>query len=135
MLRTIVAAGLIAASAPAFAQAQTGAAQSDTITIENSPEAQRAADRAVPPVLASEAEIAFTVDNEWWNFDTDRSGGLDRAEFAQMLRKFRKFAGTAIKDPAEAERANAAAFDKADLNRDGRVVREEFIALLQSSAA
>lgn len=135
MLRTFAAAALIATGAPAFAQAQSGTDRTDMIVVENSPEAQRAADKAVPPVLASEAEITFTVDNEWWNFDKDRSGGLDEAEFGQMLRKFRRYAGTGIDSPAEAARANAAAFAKADLNRDGRVIREEFVALLQSPAA
>ena len=138
MLRTIIAAGLIATGAPAFAQTATTTttqAEPGTVVVENSPEEQRAADKAVPPVLASEAEIAFTVDNEWWNFDKDRSGGLDQAEFGQMLRKFRKFAGTGIDGAAEAAKANAAAFKKADLNLDGRVIREEFVALLQSPAA
>ena len=136
MRGTIIAAALGLAAGPALAQTTPPpSADPSTIVVENSPAQERAADKAVPPVLATEKEIAFTVDNEWWNFDRDRSGGLDQAEFGAMLRKFRKYAGTAVDDSAEAARINAAAFAKADLNRDGKVIREEFIALLQSPAA
>lgn len=132
----IFAAALGLIAGPALAQTTPPpAADPNTIVVENSPEQEQAADKAVPPVVASEQEIGFTVDNEWWNFDRDRSGGLDQAEFGKMLRKFRKYAGTAVDDAAEAARINAAAFAKADLNRDGKVIREEFIALLQSPAA
>lgn len=152
MLRTVIAASLVAVSAPALAQTTTqdvpasdtagmtppaaGAADPGTITVENTPEQQALTDRAVPPVAATEGEVKLAVDTEWFNFDRDRNGGLDQDEFGAMLRKFRKAAAAALKEgPADAARANAAAFATADVNKDGRVDRDEFVALLKSPAA
>lgn len=149
MLRTIFAAGLIAVSAPALAQAdaQSGGA-SDTagmappavsndpaIVVENSPEQARLADKAVPPVVATTGEIKLAVDTEWWKFDKDRSGALDQAEFNQMLHKFQKVALSGPRTTEEAGRAAAAAFVTADRDKDGKVSRDEFVGLLQSPAA
>ena len=78
------------------------------------------ADKAVPPVVATEGEIKLAVDTEWWKFDKDRSGGLDRAEFNQMLYKFQKVAMTGPRTTEEAGRAAAAAFARADTNKDGK---------------
>lgn len=138
MLRGILVASLLAAGAPALAQTvpESGAVSDPaTITVENSPEQQRLADKAVPPVIATAGEIKLAVDTEWWKFDKDRSGGLDRAEFNQMLYKFQKVAMTGPRTTEEAGRAAAAAFARADTNRDGKVIRDEFVALLQSPAA
>jgi hypothetical protein len=150
MLRTIFAAGLIAVSAPALAQAdaQSGtgsdtegmatppAATTDpAIVVENSPEQQRLVDKAVPTTVATTGEIKLAVDTEWWKFDKDKSGGLDRAEFGQMLYKFQKVAASGPRTTEEAGRAAAAAFMAADTDKDGKVDRDEFVGLLQSPAA
>ena len=147
MLRTLFLASLVAAGTPALAQTtpdsgtvsdtagMTPPADTGTITVENNPEQARLADKAVPPVVATEGEIKLAVDTEWWKFDKDRSGGLDRAEFGQMLHKFQKVALSGPKTVEEAGRAAAAAFATADTNKDGKVIRDEFVALLQSPAA
>lgn len=147
MLRKILVASLLAAGVPALAQttAESGTvsdtagmtppADPSTITVENSPEQQKLVDKAVPPVIATEGEIKLAVDSEWWNFDKDRSGGLDKAEFGQMLHKFQKVALSGPDTVEEAGRAAAAAFTRADTNKDGKVIRDEFVALLQSPAA
>lgn len=141
MFRTILAAGLIVTGASAHAQQSDTAgmtpppADPGTITVENTPEQARLADKAVPPVVATEGEIKLAVDTEWWKFDKDRSGGLDQAEFGQMLHKFQKAALTGPDTVEEAGRAAAAAFVTADTNKDGKVIRDEFVALLQSPAA
>lgn len=138
MLRTLTLGGLIAIaiSAPATAQTSDTAGMNEPpIVVENSPEQQRLADKAVPPVVATEGEVKLAVDTEWWKFDKDRSGGLDQAEFGQMLYKFQKVAATGPKTTEEAGRAAAAAFVAADTDKDGRVTRDEFVGLLQSPAA
>lgn len=158
MFRKMFVASLIAASAPALAQSTVpdtaGMAAPDgqaaetattppvapadpgTIRVENTPEQQALTDRAVPPVAATEGEVKLAVDTEWFKFDLDRNGGLDQTEFGQMLRKFRKAAAAALKDgPADAARANAAAFASADTDKDGKVSRDEFVGLLRSPAA
>jgi Ca2+-binding EF-hand superfamily protein len=52
-----------------------------------------------------------------------------------MLYKFQKAAATGPKTTEEAGRAAAAAFAQADTDKDGKVNRDEFVALLQSPAA
>jgi len=148
MLRKFLVASLIAVSVPALAQTdgQTSdtagmtppATQTDpgTITVENTPEQQALTERAVPEVAATEGEVKLAVDTEWFKFDRDRNGGLDKDEFGRMLRKFRKAAAAALKDgPAKTARANAAAFATADIDKNGSVNRDEFVGLLQSPAA
>lgn len=142
MLRHLLTATVLIA-APAAAQVSdtsgmtppAEAVDSGTITVENTPEQQRLADKAVPPVVATEGEIKLAVDTEWWKFDKDKSGGLDQTEFGQMLYKFQKVAMTGPKTTEEAGRAAAAAFTQADRDKDGKVDRDEFVGLLQSPAA
>lgn len=143
MLRHILLTAAAVVAVPAVAQVSdtTGmappaeAADPGTITVENTPEQQRLVDKAVPPVVATEGEIKLAVDTEWWKFDKDKSGGLDQAEFGQMLYKFQKVAMTGPKTTEEAGRAAAAAFVQADRDKDGKVDRDEFVGLLQSPAA
>lgn len=142
MVRTLLLSGLAAFAVPVSAQVSdtagmTPPAEADpgTITVENTPEQQRLADKAVPPVIATEGEIKLAVDTEWWKFDKDRSGGLDQAEFNRMLYKFQKVAFSGPKTTEEAGRAAAAAFATADADKDGKVNRDEFVGLLQSPAA
>jgi hypothetical protein len=142
MLRTLIIGGLLSATAAVAQVSDTAgmtppsaAPDPGTITVENSPEQQRLADKAVPPVVATKGEIKLAVDTEWWKFDKDRSGGLDQVEFGQMLYKFQKAAATGPKTTEEAGRAAAAAFAQADTDKDGKVNRDEFVALLQSPAA
>lgn len=136
MLRSLVRVGLVALAAPALAQvSDTAGMQEPPIVVENTPEQQRLADKAVPPVVATEGEVKLAVDTEWWKFDKDKSGGLDQAEFGQMLYKFQKAASTGPKTTEEAGKAAAAAFAVADVNKDGKVDRDEFVGLLQSPAA
>lgn len=147
MLSKLLAATLVAVSAPALAQS-TGPASDTagmtppatqahgTITVENTPEQQALADRAVPEVIATKGEVQLAVDTEWFTFDRDRNGGLDQDEFGRMLRKFRKAAAAALKNgPEDAARANAAAFTSADTDKNGSVNRDEFVGLLRSPAA
>jgi hypothetical protein len=139
MLRMLVIGGLMTATA-AVAQVSDPAGMTTPpadapIVVENSPEQQRLADKAVPPVVASEGEIKLAVDTEWWKFDRDRSGGLDRAEFNRMLHKFQKVALTGPRTTEEAGKAAAAAFVSADVDKNGLVDRDEFVGLLQSPAA
>jgi Ca2+-binding EF-hand superfamily protein len=138
----LILGGFAALAAPAMAQVSDTAgmtppeaADPGTITVENTPEQQRLADKAVPPVVATEGEVKLAVDSEWWKFDKDRSGGLDRAEFNAMLHKFQKVALTGPKTVEEAGKAAAAAFAQADQDKDGKVNRDEFVGLLQSPAA
>jgi hypothetical protein len=149
MLRKVLIASLVAATVPAFAQTTgevsdtagmtppaTTQADPGTITVENTPEQQALAERAVPEVAATEGEVKLAVDTEWFKFDRDRNGALDQDEFGRMLRKFRKAAAAALKDgPQDAARANAAAFAVADVDKNGSVNRDEFVGLLQSPAA
>jgi hypothetical protein len=149
MFRTSFAASLLAVSASALAQTdpQSGdvfdtagmtppaAAADPTIIVETSPEREALADKAVPTTVATTGEIKLAVDTEWWKFDKDRSGGLDRAEFNKMLYKFQKVAASGPRTTEEAGRAAAAAFVTADMNKDGLVNRDEFVGLLQSPAA
>ena len=142
MLRMLMLGGLMTATAAAAQLSDTAgmappaeAADPGTITVENTPEQQRLADKAVPPVVATTGEIKLAVDTEWWKFDKDRSGGLDQAEFNRMLHKFQKVALTGPKTVEEAGRAATAAFAVADTDKNGTVNRDEFVGLLQSPAA
>ena len=142
MLRTIFATGLAVVAFPAFAQTVSDtegmtppAATDPAIVVENSPERAELADKAVPTTIATKGEIKLAVDTEWWKFDKDRSGGLDRTEFNAMLHKFQKAALSGPRTVEEAGRAAAAAFITADIDKDGKVNRDEFVGLLQSPAA
>jgi hypothetical protein len=149
MLRVTVTTALVALASPAFAQTTSGAvsdtagmaqpaqsADPGTIRVENTPEQAALADRAVPEVIATEGEVKIAVDSQWFKYDLDRNGGLDTAEFGKMLRKFRKVAAAPLKDgPADEARADAAAFAQADIDKDGKVNRDEFVGLLKSPAA
>ncbi len=152
MLRKLILGGLIATAIPAFAQvsdtqgmtpeitpeahtAEPQAADPGAIIVENTPEQQRLVDKAVPDVIATTGEVKLAVDTEWWKFDKDRSGGLDRNEFNAMLYKFQKVALSGPRTTEEAGRAAAAAFVQADLDKNGSVNRDEFVGLLKSPAA
>jgi hypothetical protein len=132
MIRRMFLASLVAASMSALAQT----ADPGTITVENTPEQQALADRAVPLTVATEGEVKLAVDTQWFKFDRDRNGGLDQTEFGAMLHKFRKAAAAPLKDgEADEARADTAAFAVADVDKNGAVNRDEFVALLKSPAA
>lgn len=153
MLRTILTASAMALAAPAIAQTSTSVeadaavdaqvaappvtapAEGDPITVKGNPEQQRAADKAVPEVVATKGDVQFAIDAEWRNFDKNADDRLDEMEFAWFMKKIRETAGNTAETSAEVGRINAAAFAEADLDKSKSVSRDEMVALLRGPAA
>ena len=113
----------------------TAPSEGDPITIKGNPEQRAAADKAVPEVVATKADVTFAIDAEWRNFDRNADDKLDQTEFAWFMKKIRETAGNTAETSAEVGRLNAAAFAEADLDQSKFITRDEMIGLLRSPAA
>jgi hypothetical protein len=142
MLRTLFAAGVMLAAAPALAQDNSSDQQpavgvtappaDSDIRVEGNPEQQRLVDKSVPTVIAPTADIELAVDTEWDNFDKDKNAQLDEMEFAWFMKKIRETAGNVAKTSEEVGRLNAATFVEADTDDSKTISRDEMVELLKT---
>lgn len=131
----VAGAGVDARADATVAAQATAPQEGDPITVKGNPEQRAAADKAVPEVVATKADVTFAIDAEWRNFDRNADDKLDQTEFAWFMKKIRETAGNTAKTSAEVGRINAAAFAEADVDRSKFISRDEMIGLLRGPAA
>lgn len=109
------------------------AAQADPATDTTAPaqSAQTPTTEPAPQGTNQPDQVAAILDSEFSTYDKDKSGSLNKAEFAQWMDTLKAKA-----DPgAKPDKAwNTAAFKKADTDKSASVSKAELAAFLSGSA-
>lgn len=138
MFRILMLTGAVFTAAPVLAQeVNVPAADPATAppTVKGSPAQRELADKAVPPLIATELDIKLMLGFMWNKYDKDGSGLLDQIEFGRFLKAFREETGTIAPSGEVAGAWNAAAFVEADTDANAAISQKEMFALLDGPMA
>ncbi|WP_147417623.1 hypothetical protein [Sphingomonas cavernae] len=138
MLRILMLAGAAFIAAPALAQDVSAPATDPAMappTVKGSPAQRELADKAVPPIVATDLDLKVMLNVEWAKYDMDGSGLLNEAEFGHFLKALREEAGMKAPTGEDAGAWNAAAFAEADTDANAGISQGEMLALLEGPMA